>query len=82
MRDRIGHSLLTVAIYSRRERVVRFLLKHGANPNEEGKETPLIRAIGCKDIEIFELLLKFGAQVNLGIQNFSIPPLLYSVMKW
>ena len=34
MRDRTGYSLLTFAITSRRERVVRFLLKHGASPNE------------------------------------------------
>ena len=47
-----------LAIASRRERVVRFLLKQkNINPNETAKETPIIRCIGKNDVEILNLLI-------------------------
>ena len=61
-----GQGLLAYAASVGRERVVRLLLKRGANPNGEvGNSAPLLEAITADHPEIVELLLKAGADPTL-----------------
>ncbi|KAL7287521.1 hypothetical protein TKK_0018352 [Trichogramma kaykai] len=67
-----GKTPLFMVVYSRNEKVVELLLKHGANPNALGS-TCLNRAIIYEDVKIVEILLKYGAYPNILDENGRAP---------
>jgi ankyrin repeat protein len=75
--DDLGKSPLTIAVHSGIPSIVDLLLKHDANPNYESKSLglPLIDVLRIRSasnyniIEIVELLLKSGADINLTTKN-------------
>ncbi|XP_014229656.1 ankyrin-1-like [Trichogramma pretiosum] len=67
-----GKTPLFMAVYSRNEKVVELLLKHGANPNALGS-TCLNKAIIYEDVKIVEIILKYGANLNILDENGRAP---------
>jgi len=64
---------LSVAVRFSTNRVIRLLLKHGANPNVMCDMTPLGVAVQKNDMRLVALLLDTGADINL---------LTHPVVKW
>ncbi|MGC9385274.1 MAG: ankyrin repeat domain-containing protein, partial [Kosmotogaceae bacterium] len=71
-----------MACADRRKEVVQVLLKFGANPNYLSKVwgTPLYVATCIRDVEICELLIDSGADVNLS-RAYSLLPFLPKLSK-
>jgi len=66
-KNKFGDTPLFFAIYQNDSKLVKILLKYGANPNvidRNGLYTPLSEAISSNNMEIVKLLLKHGANVN------------------
>lgn len=64
-KDAHGRTPLTNAVMAGRTEVVRFLLAHGGNPNEEEeKGTPFGEALAAQNTIIVKLMLAKGAKVN------------------
>ncbi|MCD4654474.1 ankyrin repeat domain-containing protein [bacterium] len=65
--DEAGDSLLSWAALRGRAGVVKYLLEHNANPNLANKKklTPLHKACLFGDENVIQILLDFGADVNL-----------------
>ncbi|HOI46687.1 MAG TPA: ankyrin repeat domain-containing protein [Bacilli bacterium] len=62
--DALGHSALLLSIYCTDLRILELLLQSKANPNESFYDrTPLYRAIMKNNFELFELLIKHGADI-------------------
>jgi len=75
-------TLLHLAVYSKREDLIRILLMKGANPNKLDQyfgDSPLKSAVYLSD-EIFELLLKAGADPNLR-RNQRATPLMSAALR-
>ena len=60
----IGLPPLTIAAMAGHEDIVRYLLDHGANPNQRGMSNPLIVACWRQHYAIAKLLLERGADPN------------------
>jgi len=78
-RDIYGRTALHTAAGDEDERntlYIKFLLEKGIPVDARDKDggTPLMNAIGCRDLEIITLLLDNGADVN-ATGNFSVTPL-------
>lgn len=75
-------SPLSEAIRYKNYDIVEYLIKHGADPNlDVGKSTPFHYAIGSSPVEILDLLLKKGAEINQYNElNWNHPtPLSYGI---
>jgi ankyrin repeat protein len=63
-----GGTALSQASLSGDEKIVRYLLSHGASPNSSSGvcwvNNPLVAAANSKNIKVVELLLQAGAKVN------------------
>ena len=65
MRSSAGNSALDEAIAARRPEIVKYLLRNnGADPNQDGREMPIIRAIYKRDIPMVSLLIEAGADLE------------------
>jgi ankyrin repeat protein len=68
--DLYGHIVLLAAVRKGNFEMVRFLLEHNADPNQEIFSTsPLITAARVNDFHMALLLLQFGADVNLKVSH-------------
>lgn len=73
---------LQYAVELKKTRVIRFLLRHGANPNPRGLHderfmTPLMIAVYCS-LPTVKLLVKYGAKVNPRRTYHDETPLMYA----
>ncbi len=69
-----------IAITSKQNDSVKFLLENGVDPNKElAGFTPLIMAIKNKDAKIVETLIAYGANVNK--EAAYTKPLAYAIQK-
>ncbi len=59
-----GNTALDMAVKEKQMQSIRLLLAYGADPNISGNITPLAKALRLENIEIVQLLLESGADVN------------------
>jgi ankyrin repeat protein len=66
VRDKEGHTALSIAAYYNSTEIAEALLKRGADPNARGYDglTPLMRAAKNGNTEAVRLLLSHGANAN------------------
>jgi ankyrin repeat protein len=79
--DQKGFTALMVAVQFNNKNMVRTLLELGADPNRLNiyEETALIMATGLlKDINIIELLIQYGAKINIQNKEGNTP-LIFAV---
>jgi hypothetical protein len=84
MKDEAGVPLLYFAINHRLHDIARALLNNKANPDEigayeEDDSFPLHRAIRLNDVEMTQILLDYGANVNKISLNENLTPLALAV---
>ena len=84
MRDETGIPLLYFAIQNRSHDIARALLDNKANPDEMGAyeeddSFPLHLAIRLNDVEMTQILLDYGANVNKLTYAGNLPPLALAV---
>lgn len=84
MRDKAGVPLLYFAIQNRTHNIARALLDNKANPDEMGNYNtddsfPLHLAIRLKDVEMTQILLDYGADVNKLTYSGTRTPLALAV---
>lgn len=89
IRDRNNWAMLIIAVYFQRADLVKLLLKHKAPVNicdtyynSQGyclERTPLILALKNNSLDIAELLLEAGADVNQAVNDYSQSPLLMAI---
>lgn len=60
-----GYSPLILAIWDNQKDMVSLLLQKGANPNKKIIEYPLLSAIPEASLEIIQILLDYGADINV-----------------
>ncbi|KAF7269779.1 hypothetical protein GWI33_017200 [Rhynchophorus ferrugineus] len=82
VKDRVNRTALHFASYANQTSCVQFLLQNGASIGERAGEealTPLHCAASMGNLDCLKLLIKFGANVNAGIEKRS--PLHYAVQS-
>jgi ankyrin repeat protein len=69
----IVFTALDVAIMVQNHQVVEILLREGAKVDVQGssRETPLILASGLNDADIVDILLKYGADININFKGWT-----------
>lgn len=84
----LGKSLLTVAAENNDLEMMRFLLKHGANPNFGNRgiwwnNYPVISASAACHKEAIELLLEHGANLNaIGSNSYDVNPVRHAIWDY
>lgn len=80
--NRVGQSALAIAARFGHQKIVKYLLNNGVNPNLAGEEyalTPLIGAAINGSAGIIEMLLNAGAQIELVDVVNQAPPLHWAL---
>lgn len=79
----IIHMTMFQSIQEKKEKILKLLLEHGANPNRRDSNgyTPLHRAsIIPNSVEIIRLLIRYGADVNAKLQSHAQSTPLYMAL--
>jgi len=82
--DNIDILPINCALIKNNKNLVENLIKHGAELNNLDAPLPLIYAIEEDNIEIVDLLINFGAKVNIvfrDLQRKKWTPLTYAINK-